>query len=378
MRALSTLVNRWMFDTYTTSPAALGVYRIAYSVFALLMMVPTATWLRDMPRAFFNPPVSLAALFAGFPAPAVIYLLNAVALVLLALLLVGWRVPAVSVATACVLLVLKSWDYSTGKINHDILLVIAPLVLAGSGWGNALSVDAARGREPAPERARPSWHLALFAFITGLAMSTAGALKLAFGWLDPSVQATYRHLVMNNAGVGRSTWLSEILLRVDSAWLWKPADWSTVVLEIAFLPAILHPRAFRTVLAVATLFHLGVWLLFDIVFAPNVVAYGVFFTGTAGVAAWLSRRAPFHGWALPAPAAAVAVAVAVAAGGAAIAAGRPLHELAHLPLEPIVVATAAVAGAAYLWRAATELWRAPGYAAAEATDPDARVHPAGG
>ena len=84
MRFLSTLVNRWMFDTYTASPAALGVYRIAYSALALLMLVPTAAWLDDVPRAFFNPPVSLAALFAGFPSPAALYLLNAVAVVLLA------------------------------------------------------------------------------------------------------------------------------------------------------------------------------------------------------------------------------------------------------------------------------------------------------
>lgn len=379
MRSLTARLDRWMFATWTASPAQLGVFRIGYSLFTLLAVVPIAPWLGDMPRAFFNPPVGLAALFTGFPSAAVMYLLNGAAVLLLGLLLMGWRTAPVSVATTAVLLVLKSWEYATGKIDHDILLVIAPLVFAGSGWGDALSVDASRARAPAPERQRPCWQLALFAFIIALAMSTSGLLKLAFGWLDPSVQATYRHLVMNNVGLGRSTWLSEILLRVETAWLWKPADWATVLLEVAFLPALLHPRAFRTILALATLFHLGVWLLFDIVFAPNVVAYTVFATGATGLGAWLARHPPFRAWSLPAPAAAVAGGVALATGAVAAAAGQTLAELLHVPLSRMVVAAAAVVGAAYLCRAIAEMWRAPAPLHAPAMEPTARISsPPGG
>jgi hypothetical protein len=292
--------------------------------------------------------VGLAALADGFPSAWVMPALNAALVVAAALLTVGWRTPAASLATGTLLLLLKSWEYADGKINHDVLLVLAPLLLAFSGWGAAWSVDAWRRPVSAPQRLRPSSPLALVAFAIALSMFSAGALKLLTGWLDPAVHSTYGHLVINHVATGRETWLSTAALASDSGWLWEPADWAATLLELCFVGAVLHPRAMRVAVSLACLFHLGVWLLFDIVFAANVLAYAAF-VPYATLAARFTGRLP----AVTPPRRLLyaGCAAAVGLGLAGLAVREPLEARLGVQLQEALILAGAAAGAAYLLRA---------------------------
>jgi hypothetical protein len=348
MRRLTAWLDRRMFATYTAAPADLAVYRVFYGTYVLLALAPVGLWIRGMPDAFFAPPPGLAVLADGFPPAWVMPALNAALIVAAALLTVGWRTPAASLATGTLLLLAKSWEYADGKIDHDILIVIAPLLLAFSGWGGAWSVDARSRPVPAPRRPRPSWPLALMAFAIGLAMFSAGAIKVLTGWLDPAVHATYGHLVFNTMVTGRETWLSGVMLASDAAWLWEPADWSITLLEVGFLGAMLHPRILRIALSLGCLFHLAVWLLFDIVFVANVVAYAAF------VPWWtLASRfaAPRPAFAPPRRVLYAGCAAAMAVGLAGLAVGEPPEARLGLQLQEAVVLAGAATGAAYLLRA---------------------------
>lgn len=346
---VSAAVEGWVFRAYRASPADLALYRILYASYLLLAVVPAGLWIRTLPDAFFNPPMGLAALFRGFPPGWVLVALNAALGAAAGLLLVGWRTPAVSVATGALLLVTRSWEYSTGKVNHDILLVLVPLVLASSGWGRARSLDARMAADPAPEAPRPCWNLALLATATALGMFSAGVLKLISGWLDPSTHSTYGHLAANVLATGRESWLGTRLLAAGPSPLWELADWGATLLELAFLPALLHPRAMRAVLALAALFHLAIWPLFSILFSANVLAYGAFvrWSRVAGAGRPFSPRA-----------AAVALAAAGIAAAAALLLGRPLDAALGLPLQPLVLVAGGIVGALHLRREAIAL-RAP-------------------
>lgn len=344
-------VDVWIFQSYYARATDLAVYRILYSSYVLLTYVPAATWLPHTPRAFFSPPLSLAALFTGVPSPFLLLALNTLLACCLSLLLLGWYTRAASVGTSLALILINSWAYSLGKIDHDILLVMTPAVLTGSGWGDALSFDARR--RPPPPQAAPqgSWSLALLALLIAVAMCTAGWAKASTGWLNPATRATYAHLLTNYFVTGRQTWAAERSFQINALWLWKAADWSTVALELGFLYAMFRPRTMRVFTALACLFHCGVWLLFGIVFASNVVTYGAFlsygnrflvqrFREIAGRRFLCLGQLP--AWAL--------LGVTSLLPLTALVVGRPLGACLGLPLDRLVILSGAVIGSGYLIR----------------------------
>src|SRR5262249_48333843 len=137
-------LDSWIFESYSARTIDLCVYRILFSGFLLIGGVPVAVWLSRAPRAFFNPSMSIAAMLNGFPPQLFIVALNVLLALFLAALCIGWNTRFASIGTSLILLALKSFEYSLGKIDHDILLVLTPLALASSGWGDSLSVDARR------------------------------------------------------------------------------------------------------------------------------------------------------------------------------------------------------------------------------------------
>lgn len=120
------------------------------------------------------------------------------------------------------------------------------------------------------------WPIPVFALLVGLAMLTAAIAKITTGWLNPSVSALVGHLVDNYFSTGRETVLATYLLSTNSLYLFKFLDYATLIIESAFIFSIFSLRNFRLVCAFACLFHLGVLLSMEIVFTPNILAYGIF------------------------------------------------------------------------------------------------------
>lgn len=333
-------LDSWIFEGYRTRSSDLAVYRILYSAYVLLVWLPMGLWLRHVPQAFFNPPVSLAALFTTFPPTFILSALNVLLALFVSMLLVGLLTRVASVGTCIVLLVIRSWEYSLGKINSDILLVITPLVLAFSCWGDVFSLDALRRSTPAPNTLRGSWNLTLLALLIGIAMFTSGWAKVSTGWLDPMTQSTYGYFVYYYV-TGEPCWVADLALRIEFAWLWKLADWFTAALEIGFLFAAFHRRAMYIFMAIACLFHLSVWLLFDIVFTHNIITYGAFVRYSTlpllsqGIE-MIPKLHPFRfmpvwvlGW--------VILATAFLMTLVALLVQRPLASLLHMPLNKMII-----------------------------------------
>jgi hypothetical protein len=176
-------------------------------------------------------------------------------------------------------LTLNSFVYSTGKIDHDILLILGAFILSFSGWGDALSVDSwlkRKGRQTDEARAlHSSYALGLYALVIAIAMWKAGWAKLTTGWLSLDTRNTLGFLTLYTHGYGQVGFLGLFALDHVPGWLWKLGDILVVTVEISLLPAWFSRRWFALLCALACAFHLGVWALFDIKFAANVLAYGV-------------------------------------------------------------------------------------------------------
>lgn len=330
-------------ESYTARPEDLAIFRGLYAAYVLCSVIPIANWLPLAPRAFFYPPLGPAALFSAPPPAIALTGLNLLLAVFATMLFVGWKTGAASAGTGLTLFVLDSWAYSLGKINHDILLVVTPLLLGFSGWGRALSIDGLRRHCAAGERTT-AWPLALLSLLIGFAMFTAGWAKVTSGWLDPQARCTYGHLAHSYLLKGRETWAAHWAFHIDSTWIWKAADWSTVALELACLPAVLHRRSIRLILAVACIFHLGVMQLFGIIFSANVLVYGAFvpFTELPGFRSLCIADSLSPGKRL------LCCLVPLAVGLVAALAGESMSGLLRVPLNALVVWGGAAVGAGYL------------------------------
>ena len=269
------MIDRWIFHSHPLTVRDLAIYRILYASFAMLMAVPRGLWLEHLPDVFFSPPASLAAIVAA-PLPfEYVQLLNVLLALSLAALLIGWYTRTASISATVLMILLNTWIYSPGKINHDILFVLVPAVMAFSGWGEAYSIDARRRTKINADSTEGSWTVTLMSLLIGIALFTAGWAKLSTGWLDLGSYATYGHLLINYHVTGRHPWGADLALQIKNTWFWEALDWSTVLFEVGFLPAVLSRRSFLFFCALAAIFHVGVELMFAITFWPNLVAYGV-------------------------------------------------------------------------------------------------------
>jgi hypothetical protein len=264
---------RW----YGQTPEALGLYRVLYALGSLALWRPVPSEaLSSIPDAFFFPPAGPIQLLSGFPSAAVLTALEAGALSALVALLLGYRTHVAGIAFGVLSILQCGLRYSTGKIDHELLIVLVPVVLAWSGWGDRFSVDEWRHGRPHRRRRPSARPIAVLALLVGATFAASGAAKTLTGWLDPRGSAvwgwavTYQDYGWPVNDVNR--WL---VPRYVPA-LWEAMDVATVLFELGFLVAALSGRWFRPYLVLALGFHIGILLVFGIDFSRLLLLYLAF------------------------------------------------------------------------------------------------------
>jgi hypothetical protein len=265
------------FDRWITSGSFtardLGVYRILFAV--LLLALPRRfSWIDRFPSSLFQPPPGPFQLASGLPPHGFFDALE-IAIILAALMMgIGLLTRWSSLLLSVLLIVGYGFSYSFGKIDHTILLLIAPAVLSFSNWGAALSVDSvirSRGQQV------NQWAVRLFALTISLSFATAALAKIGSGWLLLDSQIVKGYVLRRYFTVeeGRNA-VADLAASIQAPWLWELLDWGVVALEIALAVGFLSWRLLRVSLAAAAIFHIGIHLLLGISFYWNLVAYAAF------------------------------------------------------------------------------------------------------
>ena len=261
----------WLDREYRVGDEQLGFIRVLYCAFVLFVIgLPSVTWIADSPHLLFDPPfLSAANLLSGWPSSGMLWILSLALVVLFLLLLFGFFVPTVSVLVSLLMIAGSNLQFSYGKIDHNnILLVLTPLIMARSGWGNRYTLGQS---PPAPNRSGAC--LGVLAIVVGFAMFTAGFQKLATGWLDIRTQASYGHFIHDFYTDSRQALLAPIAIHVRSKAFWEGLDYSTVGFELLFIVAVIRRWLFRAWIGLAVLFHTGVLLVLNIGFSVNFAVY---------------------------------------------------------------------------------------------------------
>ena len=268
----------WYTGFQPVTAGGLGLARLTVSLTLLFFLIPGDgfthyRFLSDLPSGFYAPPPGPMQLFGEFPPFFLFVFLHSLILLSGVAMLIGYRTKVSSLVCGFSLLLLQGILFSVGKIDHEILVPLVPIVMAFSNWGAAWSADAVTGRK---EEEVQSWPLALMALLIGFMMFTAGFPKLLGGWLDPATQAAQSHVLNQFYGRGRQDLLATFAAGVHQPFLWELLDWFTVLFELFFLAALFRPVWFRMFLGLAVLFHTGTMLSMNIAFLPNFAAYLLF------------------------------------------------------------------------------------------------------
>jgi uncharacterized membrane protein YphA (DoxX/SURF4 family) len=271
---LSTLdqrADRVLWELSVHHPLQLAVFRVAYAAYVLLSNQPPAlSWIPGLPSHFRSAPPGLPSLLPA-PSPLLALLLEALLVVAVVALLVGWRTRSASFAVGVLALINSAMAFSFGKIDHTIMLWVVPLVFASSSWGDRLSIDARRN--PSVKRTvSPTPQVPVLATILSFGFATAALPKLAGGWLAFDESAT-RSYFDSRVARGAVTPLTGTLTELDSALFWELLDWMTVIFEVGAAAVFLFPAAYRLMAVVAGGFHIATHLVMDISFEFSLIVY---------------------------------------------------------------------------------------------------------
>ena len=268
--------DRWIFESYQPTVQGLALFRIFASLLILFFLMPDATYYFDLasfPDDFFTPPPGPMMFFDSFPPAWVFFLIHGLLALSWICILFGYKTQIASIAAAIFMLILLGFIFSIGKVNHQMLIIILPLLMAFSNWGGAYSLDA----HLSGKRAKANgWTLTLLALFIGFMMFTAGFPKILGGWLDIDTFATKGHLLNQYFVRGRTELLSGYMVSMNLSWMWGMLDWATVIFETGFLVAVLRAGWTRLFVCFAVLFHFSTMLTLNIAFLVNFPAYAAF------------------------------------------------------------------------------------------------------
>jgi hypothetical protein len=273
MRSLLSRFDAWV-DEGPFTARDLGLARIIYATL-LLVTTPALRSTSDMPPVTWRPPFGPLRLLDEPPSKAATTTIAVVLSVGLVMLLLGVFTTWASLAVGVAYLLNDGIGNSFGFVAHYILVAVVPLTCCWAGWGRRYSIDALlrRGRNARTDENLPQWPLRLLAVCIGAGFLTAAVPKILAGWLDPSTQAAYGHIVKGTLTRGPQN-LAQRAADFHAPLLWELADWATVALEASvILVAVLSWRWFQGVLVALMSFHLGIAFTLNIAFAANVLTY---------------------------------------------------------------------------------------------------------
>jgi hypothetical protein len=250
---------------------SLSVFRVFSGIFFLTLYSPFFFWIGNVPQAFFYPPLlSLSNLFSGFPQPLFFIVLDLLITVGFVFIALGIRAKAAGILTSVLIFIGYNFNFSIGKIDHNILALAFLFMFSFSGWGSELSLLPDRKVKPETKNKITS----LFAVFLCFGMFTAGFLK-ALVWIDfdPELNGFLRWYYSGLHGKGINYFLIGYLQELPLWWL-DLVDYAGVVFELTPFLFLLAGRPYwRLWLVAACGFHLSNLLLLNIPFTANFILY---------------------------------------------------------------------------------------------------------
>tara|TARA_R110000868_G_C10894136_1_gene763821 strand:- start:143 stop:1222 length:1080 start_codon:yes stop_codon:yes gene_type:complete len=264
-------IIEWLENTWKPTFFQLGLTRILFCLGFIVVGLPHFNQISGYDLEFFDPPVGVSLVLGPITSENFWWNFDLIIRIVFVLVLAGFRTKESSIAFGLLLIFGFSYEYSYGKINHNIFPVIFPIIMAFTNWGGALSIDSIRkgGLQLEPK----GWPLTFLSFLLGWGYFTAGLPKLIGGWLDPSYSSTAGFILRRYYSSSGPLYLNEMFVKINSLFINKVFDYSTLAFELGFILTIFWAAVYLRAVGVAVMFHLGVLLTVNIPFTLHVLVF---------------------------------------------------------------------------------------------------------
>jgi len=270
--------NDWFWSRVVASTTqtvqSVAIFRILTGFFLLLFYSRGFQWIGGIPAAFYNPPLfSIAFFFNRFPSHGVFTALDFSLLVCILCIVIGLRSRLFTRLYVFFSIIGYSFQYSLGKIDHNIFLLVMLTCMSFSGWGTQLAIvpDKTKNSDSLPKS------VALLAVLLCFGFFSAGFEK-ALNWLnaDLSKSGTAYWFQSGFYAMERTHLLAPFGEKIPLL-VFKIMDYCAVIFELIPIICLLKSKkTWITWLGVACIFHLINLLLLNIPFFLQAIIYLAF------------------------------------------------------------------------------------------------------
>ena len=258
-------------DASENDNRSLSLLRILYGLFIVLFATPSFLWIGKVPQSLFLPPFfSLGNLFNDFPSYPWLLAINISLIICTICLLLGVKARYAGILFSLFYIIGSSFQYSFGKIDHQIMFPVFILGLSLTNWGvNYALIPDKKVSNYVQRRV-----LAVLAVLLSFGMFTAGYEKALY-WIDFDLEkgGFLAWFYPGFFNVGKKYLLAPFILLVPPQ-TFEIFDYFAVIFELSPMIALLAGRKWWQLwLFMACIFHLSNTLLLNIAFTIHAPIY---------------------------------------------------------------------------------------------------------
>ena len=274
-RTSEVFLNRVLRSSYVSN-SELSAYRMLFGFLLLIYFLPSWTWLKDTPPAFFDPHILSFAYLTDNHLPPVFYKGADILMILfLVMVTIGvWsRAALIGIFVLCS--IFYSYAYSYGKIDHHTsILIFTFFLLAFTNCGSRFALMKDKTVPDSVQRVA----LGIVSIVICFGFFSAGITK-CIKWIDFDLD-TSGFLSWFNLQYflddKNKYFLMEYVFHLPKLVL-ELMDYTAAVFEVSgFFFLLRGKRSWLTFLFMASIFHCLTLILINIDFTLALLVYGIF------------------------------------------------------------------------------------------------------
>ena len=257
--------NNFLSYPYSISDRNSSIFRLLFCVnYVFFGWFKSYKEYAEIPSFFYVPPsISISSFTTSFPSTFFFIIVQCCIFAAFLCVFIGYNTRIASFLFSLLTIILYSFKYSLGKIDHDFIPIALPAFMAFTNWGNYYSIDSLKLRKKV---INPKYAISVFTMGLSTAYLVAGLYKIKGNWLSWSYQSVYSIIIQRQGPI-----FDFIPIQ-----FFEILDWLIIAFELSFIIFYPIPKYFKYTVIFAMFFHLSVSIFLKIHFLTFPIIYFIY------------------------------------------------------------------------------------------------------